>query len=176
MIKNTHTAPEITAGISMWVSVISWGPSPARTRAWNEDSAGMFLTGQTLQMHWDKSLWQKQEVLCLLPAGQSGWCRWGRGALPRRGWCTSSCESCCGHSAGHGRSRRWRCRSGGRPVKAGCQPTWWSPGAGRGLHHCAEGKTNKSHQVHDVWLLIHPRHRIRPSVAQGTSTKKIKWT
>lgn len=154
-------------------SVISWGPSPVRTHAWNEDTAGMFPTGQALQMHWDKSLWQKQKGLCLLPAGQSGWCRWGIGALPQRGWCTSSCESCCGRSAAHGRSRRWRCRSGGRPVKAGCQPTWWSPGAGRGLHHCAESKTNKSHQLHDAWLLMHPRHRVRLSVPQGT--KKIKW-
>lgn len=30
----------------------------------NEESAGMFLTGQTQQMPWDKSLWQKQKVFC----------------------------------------------------------------------------------------------------------------
>lgn len=131
-LKSQHVSPSYQPGAQ---------PCEDSCMEWRE--CRMFLTGQTLQIHWDKSLWQKQKVLCLLPAGQSGWCRWGRGALPQRGWCTSSCESCCGRSAAHGRSRRWRCRSGGRPVKAGCQPMWWSLGAGRGLHHCAEGKTKK---------------------------------
>lgn len=44
------------------------------------------------------------------PADRPCWSQPGRVTQQWTGWCRGSCGWYCGHSAAHGRSKRWRCR------------------------------------------------------------------
>lgn len=71
-------------------------------------------------------------MIFTLPLVPSCWCPRGRSVHRWRGWGRGFCEWCCGHTANHGRSWRWRGWWPGRPETRRCPSVWWRSGEAHG--------------------------------------------
>lgn len=83
------------------------------------------------------------KINCLL-VDLFGWSQSRRAVLLQKGWCRGSYGWCYGHSGAHGKSKMWRCKSGGKQGTAKFQPMWSHPEEGHGPHHCAGNTIEKA--------------------------------